>query len=386
MPLHRPIGRLRRLRRLCAALPVSVALLSAATCDADRPATVALIGINSVAHADTTAFLRGVLLALDSLNRTAPPGAPRIDLRMATAGAASVLDVAAAHRDDPSVVATLGPERSQTVFDVIPVLADEAGNGAHAVPTLTALASSPGLSGRSAWLFRLCPRHDSTAAAAGRAAADSLHARTAVLVYRADVGGREWERGFSLAFASRGGRIIHRLPQLDSVTSWPRYAALIARLQPDVIAFAGGSREAALFLRELDAQKVATPVIGTEEIADLGARAVRQNGGAVWFTDIYPGGAGIGDSALVQRAVAFAAAFRQRHGETPDLIAAHGYDAGMLVGSAIQAAGPSRAGVRAYLETLGGSAPALPGVTGMVAFDAAHDRTTPTFAVRRLTP
>jgi ABC-type branched-subunit amino acid transport system substrate-binding protein len=77
------------------------------------------------------------------------------------------------------------------------------------------------------------------AAVVGRTAYDSLGARNAVLIHRADVAGRGWARSFERVFDERGGRVTYRLAQLDSATDWETYAALIVRVHPNVIAFAG---------------------------------------------------------------------------------------------------------------------------------------------------
>jgi hypothetical protein len=44
------------------------------------------------------------------------------------------------------------------------------------------------------------------------------------------------------------------------------------------------------------------------------------------------------------------------------------YDAFMLLGQAVREAGPDRAAIRRWLESLGGSRPAWRGITGPISF------------------
>jgi ABC-type branched-subunit amino acid transport system substrate-binding protein len=65
---------------------------------------------------------------------------------------------------------------------------------------------------------------------------------------------------------------------------------------------------------------------------------------------------------------AFTQRFRRIVGSPPDHADAMVYDAFMLLGQAVREAGPDRAAIRRWLESLGGSRPAWQGITGRVSF------------------
>ena len=85
--------------------------------------------------------------------------------------------------------------------------------------------------------------------------------------------------------------------------------------------------------------------------------------GAVLYSPELPDVAG-------ERNETFVAAYRQAHGgRLPDHAAAISYDIVYLIARAVERAGASRAGINAYLSTVGSETEAFEGVTGTVAFD-----------------
>jgi branched-chain amino acid transport system substrate-binding protein len=275
------------------------------------------------------------------------------------------VQIAAALRDDASVVGVVGFPESGPTLEALPVFEDAEHDGARAVVAVSPTASSPALSGRSRWLFRVCPTDEAASAAVARYALDSLGARRAAVVYRNDSYGRDWTKSFAAAFAAGGGALVQRDPYLSGATEWRAYAALARQQRPDVLLFPGDAEDAALALRALRAAGAAPAFVGGDAASGL-ERHGDEFAGAHYTAFFDP------RRADRPAARAFVDAFRARHGRLPDQRAALAYDAAMVIGSAVLGGGPHRARVRAGIAALD-EAHAIQGVAGPLAFDARGD-------------
>ena len=310
---------------------------------------------------------RGAALAIEHLNARRPKTVAEFELRTVPSHLTGAVQIATALRDDPSVVGVVGHTESGGTLEAAPIYADAEHGAAHAVVAVSPTATSPVLSGRSEWLFRVCPSDIAASQAAARYARDSLKARRAVIMYRNDLYGREWSRAFTAAFRAAGGEVLRRDPHFVGMTEWDAYAAYIRQLAPDLILFPGSRTDVEPFIRALRAEGVRTPVLGGDAISELETKAAEFAG--TFYTAFFLPGRPPGEAGA-----AFVSAYRKRYANTlPDQRAALSYDAVMVIGQAVLAAGADRKAVRDYIAGIGSTQPSIKGVTGPIAFDDRND-------------
>ncbi len=325
------------------------------------------IGIG-VAHdpslAGMAAVAQGVTLAVEHLN--AASGDLRFVARTNSPGVTSAVQIATELRDDPRVVGVVGHSESGSTLDAIPVYEDVEGGGANALVAISPTATSPRLTGRSPWFFRVCPSDLAVSRAIARYALDTLGARRAAIVYRNDSYGRDWTKEFVAAFTAGGGAIVQRDPYLPGITEWAAYAGYMQALQADVFLYPGSLEDAVLSIRALRAIGADIPFIGGDAASALAASPDEFAGER--YTAFFDARTASGSEAR-----AFVARFRERFGMDPDQRAALAYDAALLIGEAARAVGTDRMKIRDHLERLGTDLPAVDGVAGAIAFDRNHD-------------
>jgi branched-chain amino acid transport system substrate-binding protein len=314
---------------------------------------------------------RGVDLAVATLNAelaAAPAGASggtRFVVRRTPRQVTSAVEAAGLLRDDPAVVGIVGDAESGRTLDAVPVIEDAAGGGARAVVAVSPTATSPALAGRSSWLFRVCPSDEAASRAAALFAVDSLGARRAAVIYRNDSYGRDWTTAFMRAFKERGGQVVVRDPYVAGVTEWAALAGLVGQIGADVVLFPGSAEDAAELVRALRTAGVTAPVLGGDAVAPLASQP--EFAGVRYLSAFQL------DRIERPESKAFAAAFERRYQTPPDLRAAMGYDAAMVIGRAALAAGGDRRRVRDWIAGVGATRPALPGIAGPIGFDRRHD-------------
>ncbi|MBV9880361.1 MAG: ABC transporter substrate-binding protein [Gemmatirosa sp.] len=313
-------------------------------------------------------IVRGATLAAETLSRDAAAraGGVRFVVRQAPQRLTSAVEVAQALRDDPSVVGIVGDAESGRTLDALPIVEDVEHGGARAIVAVSPTATSPALSGRSPWIFRVTPSDVAVSRATAAYLADSLGARRAAVVYRNDSYGRDWTAAFLGAFRARGGTVVQRDPYVAGVTEWEALAAYTHRTGADAILFPGSAEDAADFLRALRAEGVTVPFVGGDAVATLATRP--EFAGARYATPY------AADRAPhTPTSAAFIAAYRARWHDAPTARAALAYDAALVIGQAALAVGRDRQQVRSWIATLGTAHPPLAGATGTLAFDPAHD-------------
>jgi branched-chain amino acid transport system substrate-binding protein len=308
----------------------------------------------------------GVELAIVQLNRERGARGTRFVMKKTPDNVAGAVQIATLLRDDPTVVGVVGHPESGATLDASSIYGDTENGGERALVAISPTATSPALSGRSDWIFRVCPTDVAASAAAARFALDTLRARRAAVIYRNDAYGKDWTRAFVKTFEAGGGRVLQRDPYLAGITEWDAYAAYAAKLDPDIILFPGSAEDAELAIHALRAAGVDAPVLGGDAIAPLELKPETFSG--VRYTAFFEAG-----SATTTEGRAFVAAYRAKFGESPDQRAALAYDAAMIIGRAVMAEGPDRLKVRDYIARIGSPAPAYRGATGSIAFDAKHD-------------
>jgi branched-chain amino acid transport system substrate-binding protein len=313
-------------------------------------------------------YFRGVELALERLNANRPVGARPLALRMPLDSQPSQVAVAAAFRDDPTVVGVVGHTGSGQTLEAAPIYGDVEQRGRRALVAVTPTATNPAVSRSGEWVFRVCPTDDDAARALARFTVDSVRAKRVAVVYRNDFFGRGFTRVIDPELTRRGVTIVERDPYLAGITEYEAYAQRIARRRVDAVIFAGSGPDAAEMIRALRAAGANPAIIGSDAVAD-----VRDAGAPGEFRDVRF--AAFFDAARASTAeqLTFIGDYRRRFGGVPDHQSALAYDAAMLIGRAAQAGGGNRRKVRDWIADVGRRAPAHLGVTGVIRFDDRGD-------------
>ena len=334
-----------------------------------KQASADRIAIGLAAQAGSPANLstrQGAELAVAWLNDHRPRGAAPFVLRTVAANIDLAVPMATALRDDPEVVGVVGHTDSRSTLEAAPVYEDAEHDGAHAVVAITPVSTSMLLSGKSRWLFRICPNDSANSRAAANFALDSLKSRRASMMFRNDVYGLGMSRAFAARYQQRGGTIVSSEPHLARMGNWDAYAGIIHKQAPDLIVFPGGPVDAETLIRDLRALGREPRMIGGDGFSTMEEHASEFAG--VYYISFFLPTRPPNDGARD-----FVAEFQRRYRMLPDQRAALAYDATMLIGRAVIAVGPDRAKIRDYLAEIGGKRPAVVGVTGPIAFDAKHD-------------
>ena len=307
---------------------------------------------------------RGVELAVEQLNAE---GSGRIfEIGRPPAEATGAVEIAAALRDDPRVVAVVGPADSRSSREAAPIFSDDDGGGQRAFAAVSPTSTSIALTGLSPWMFRVCPSDAASSRAAARYVLDSLGFRRATIMYRNDSYGRGWSSAFTHAFTAGGGTVLERNPHIADMNEWRAYAGVVKLTRPEIVLFPGSPADLAGLIGFLRAIGAETPVLGGDAISELEGRAAEFAG--VRYIAFFQA-----SRVRTPEAKAFVSAFTKKYGVAPEQRSALAYDATMLIARAALEVGADRARIRDFLASIGTSRPAMTGVTGPIAFDEQND-------------
>ena len=361
-----------RAQRAAVCALVGLVTLAAGGCAGKEGDEVGIAVALDPQRAGMNSIYDGVQLAVEELNAR-PRG--RVGRRrfVMVRGSADVRDpvkIAAAFRENSMVVGVVGHPESGATLAAIDEYADLEHDGRNAVVAVSPTGTSPALSSRSKWLFRVCPTDVQSSRAVAQFLLDSLKATRASVIYRNDAYGKDWTASFTTAYtegyAGLRGTVVQRDPYLQNVTPWDAYAGYIKLLKPDVVLFPGSQEDALLALRAMRAVGVNLPFIGGDAVSALESNAAEFPN--VRYTAFF-----LARTANTVEARAFLDAYTKRYHVAPDQRAALGYDAAMLIGRGAVAVGANRAAIRDYIESIGRSRPAMAGAAGPIAFDENHD-------------
>jgi branched-chain amino acid transport system substrate-binding protein len=348
---------------LCA---LAVASLLALACGgrADDGGTIRIGIAADLKRPNILTVFRGVELAVDRLN--AEGNGRHFEIAKPPEKATGAVEIAVALRDDPSVVAVVGPADSRSSRESAPIFADEDGAGRRALAAVSPTSTSVSLTGLNPWLFRVCPSDAASSRAAARYVLDSLGFRRATIMYRNDSYGRGWSAAFTQAYTAGGGNVLERNPHLADMNEWRAYAGIVKLTRPDIVLFPGSPADLVGLVRSLRAIGADTPVLGGDAVSELEAQATEFAG--VRYIAFF-------QASRVQtaEAKAFVSAFAKKYGVPPEQRSALAYDATILIGHAALEGGATRSRVRDFLASIGATRQSATGVTGPIAFDQQHD-------------
>ena len=279
----------------------------------------------------------GVQLAIDELNAARPSGAPVLALRRAPDRAKTHVDIAAAFRDDPSVIGVVGHTESDPTISVAPIYDDRAHGGKNALVAISPTAASRAVTLASEWIFRVAPVVDRQAEILAKYMTDSLHLHRLAIVYRNDVAGREFLQSFARSAA--GVSLLERDPFVEEIAEFDLYAQRLARAKPDGIVIYANTNNVLALVRAVHAAGITPVVVSTNgptarELTSDPVAARDYNG--LRYLSLYSP-----KRSITQASDRFVAAFARHYGVQPDHWAALSYDAAMIIGQAAQEVGPN---------------------------------------------
>jgi branched-chain amino acid transport system substrate-binding protein len=323
-------------------------------------------------RAGMQSIYNGVELAVEQLNAQSRGrlGNRRFVMVKGIDSVRDPVKIADRFRDSAMVVGVVGHPESGTTLAAIDEYADTKNGGRNAVVAISPTGTSPTLSNRSKWLFRVCPSDVQSSQAVAQFLLDSMQATRASIIYRNDAYGKDWAASFSDAYLAGNGRlkgtIVQRDPYLQNATPWDAYAGYLKQLKPDVLLFPGSQEDALLALRAMRSAGVNIPFIGGDATSGLEDNA--DEFPAVRYTAFF-----LPRTATTPEALAFVDAYSKKFKEEPDQRAALGYDAAMLIGRGAIEVGADRSAIRDYIESVGKTRAAMAGAAGPIAFDDNHD-------------
>ena len=253
-------------------------------------------------------------------------------------------------------------------MEAAPIYADRENDGRRALVAVTPTATNPQVTRLDDWIFRVCPTDVDGARALARFIIDSVRARNPAVIYRNDLFGRGFTRALGRELEAAGITIAERNPYLVDVTEYDAYTARIARRGVDALIVAGAGPDAGPIIKSLHAAGSRVPVLGSDDFGAL-REAADPTGDyeGVRYIMFFDRDRATGAAAK------FVSDYHQRFGQFPNHQAALSYDAAMIIGKAVLAAGPDRRRVRDWIARIGRDVPAHDGVTGSIRFDDVGD-------------
>ncbi|MFI5337454.1 MAG: ABC transporter substrate-binding protein [Opitutales bacterium] len=354
------------MRYLPRLLPAAALVLLAATALASaEPIRIGEYGAFSGKEAAFgLASRKGVTLALEEAN--AAGGALGRPLELLTednqskAGESATIAKKFASRD--RVVAVLGGNPSMNSLEAAPVLQ-------HArVPMIAVSSTNARVTEVGDYIFRVCFIDSFQGAVLAKFARETLHVtRVAMLTpvdnaYSVGIG-----RVFREKFTAAGGVIVADQKHSEGDKDFRAQLTAIRAAGAEAIFHTGNYTEGALICTQARQLGFTGPLFGGDaweapQLIEIGGAAVE---GAYYSTHASP-------ESPAPEVRNFVEKYRARWGETPDSIAALGYDAALLLVDALKRAGTTDS---AALRDAIAATKDFPGVTGRITLDAQRNAT-----------
>ncbi len=230
---------------------------------------------------------------------------------------------------------------------------------------LSPSASSPGLTGISRNFYRIIPSDFAAATKMAQFASQDLEATKAVIVTEVQSYAKGIHGVFQPAFEGYGGEVLEVIEVPPGTSDLSGLMDRVMTLKPDVVYLAGFEQGIGSMIEELRRLKYPGKILTTAAFALPAsiARVGQDASGVILTQSVFEPDS---EHAHVQK---FVKGYGEKYGEQPDIYAAHGYDALMIVAAAL-AGRPALAG-----EVIKGlrDVKDFPGVTGSIMFDEKGD-------------
>ena len=261
--------------------------------------------------------------------------------------------------NSPDITAIIGPQYSRNAIPVAN-LAENAG-----VPMITPMATHPDVTAHKRWVFRICALDEVQSRALAQYAVDSLHARTAAVLFDISAAySRDLASGFERDLVARGGVMLARETYTaDAAHTFVSQLQRIRATHPDVVFLPNEVVEDTIQLREARQLGLAMPMLGTDlSTADMARKEPASEG--MYLTHQW--------SPLLTTPVSqrFTTSFRAAYHHEPLSTTATTYDAVMLIADALHRAGKSDA---ESLRSALAATRAFPGITGVISYEKGGD-------------
>jgi len=281
---------------------------------------------------------------------------------------AAILDWAERFAATPDLVAVVGHSDSASTLSAAAVY------NQRGLPQLVTIATHPAITNIGEWTYRLCVSDSRQGPALADYAVGQWGKKRIAVFYVNDDYGRGLARLFEQRVGELGGTIaasvLHRniLGPDDRELIRAALARLTAEGEPDLFALFQRVGAADWTVEAIREAGFAAPILGGDNL------------GRAAFLEGDPGlKNGIRTSQFFfpepgdPRTQGFMESYQRLAGEPPDYGSAFAYDALYLLRDAVLSGGPSRRGVKAYLDRLIADKTVVEGVAGSYSLGADHD-------------
>jgi branched-chain amino acid transport system substrate-binding protein len=230
---------------------------------------------------------------------------------------------------------------------------------------LSPSASSPELTGMSRNFFRVFPSDFVEGTKMATFAAGTLDLDDAVILAIEAPYGQGIQQVFKKEFERHGGKVTEVLEFPSATTDFSGLIDRVTTLKPGAVYVAAYWNDIVNIIKELRAAGFQGKILTTAAFAT--PRAVAEAGKdaeGVFFTQTV-----FEASSDAEPSRSFVAAYRAKYGENPDLYAAHGYDAMLVLLEALRQGGPQPSSFWKGMRSIR----AFSGVTGALQFDEKGD-------------
>ncbi len=227
---------------------------------------------------------------------------------------------------------------------------------------LSPSASSPRLSGISTNFFRVFPSDFLEGTKMGHFATQTLGVHTVVIVAAESQYAKGIQQVFKAEAERDGAKVLDVIEYPRNTSDLGGVIERVITLAPDAVYLADYADGLVTLIKGLQAGGFKGDVLTTSSIAtpDTVEKAGEATEGVLFTQSNYDVNS---DDPLIQ---GFVQAFEKKYGKTPDLYAAHGYDAMRVYAEALKKAGSARP--NEFWQGMRGIN-SFPGVTGPIQFD-----------------
>ncbi len=254
------------------------------------------------------------------------------------------------------VVAVLGEVASSRTLAAAPVAQQ------YGIPMVTPSSTNPRVTEVGDYIFRVCFIDPFQGLVMARFAANTLGVRR-VAVLR-DIR-NDYSVGLAAVFTENftrlGGTIVGDQSYSEGDTDFSAQLTALAATRPEAIFIPGYYTEVGLIARQARQLGITVPLLGGDgwdspRLTEIGGTALNNSYFSTHYSADDP-------SPAIQ---AFVTAYREQYGESPDAMAALGYDAARILFDAMERAGTTEPAAlrQALAETRD-----FPGVTGSITID-----------------
>lgn len=229
---------------------------------------------------------------------------------------------------------------------------------------LSPSASNPELTGISRNFYRVCPSDFREANKMANFATQTLEISEIVVVAEKQIYAKGIQEVFQQEFERYDGKVIEVVEYPPNTSDYSGLAERVLTINPSAVYLAGFANSMASMISELRRLRYKGRILTGQSFAAPGAIAEAGDAakGVILTQTVFDVDS---DYAHIQ---SFVKAYKAKYDERPDLWAAHGYDAAMVLAEAMrESALPSEVltGMRAISD--------FPGVTGSINFDEKGD-------------